>query len=420
MKNIIVLFGLLFLISCSSENEKENVTFEISTEQMEFSVDGGEQTMNVISNVDWDFDYTAEWLLVRHQQGKVRVIVEENMALETRDAEVVFLIEGKRMAQLTVFQEGVSFEIEETTYQVASEGEVLSVPVGCNTKWSVENSLEWCKVSATAQGLNIVVNRNFQMNERSGTITIKSGVVEQQIIITQSACEWYESFEMINVEAGTFYLGAQSSSSSKANYDPQAYAVESPVHRVTLDEYSISKYEVTQSQWIAAMSSNPSSIQGDNLPVESVTYEQVQEFISKLNQVSGLNYRLPTEAEWEFAAEGGNQSEGYKYSGASVIGACGWYYSNAESTTHDVGSKDANELGIYDMTGNVREWCSDWFDYYSSANATNPQGPKSGDMKVTRGGSWTTPSVNCRNTYRFSSKTSEAAADLGFRLVLAD
>lgn len=418
MKNIFILLGLLFLVSCSSDNE--NITFEVSTEQMEFSVDGGEQTMEVLSNVDWEFDYTAEWLLVRHQQGKVRVIVEENLALDKRNAEVNFLFDGKQMAKLTVSQEGVNFEIEEATYQVASEGKTLSVPVKCNAKWIVENSQDWCDVSATDQGMNIVVDRNYQMNERTGTISLKSGDVEQQIIIIQSACEWYESFEMINVEAGSFYLGAQSSSSSKANYDSQAYAVESPVHRVTLDKYSISKYEVTQSQWKAAMATNPSFKQGDNLPIESVTYEQVQEFILKLNQISGLTYRLPTEAEWEFAAKGGNQSEGFKYSGNSVIGVCGWYYSNAESTTHEVGGKEANELGIYDMTGNVREWCSDWFDYYSSGSATNPKGPKSGDMKVTRGGSWTTPSVNCRNSYRFSSKTSEAASDLGFRLVLAD
>jgi formylglycine-generating enzyme required for sulfatase activity len=257
------------------------------------------------------------------------------------------------------------------------------------------------------------------MDERNGIISVNAGDVSFDITITQYGCQWFESFEMIDVEGGTFYMGAQKDNPTDTNYDASAYQIESPVHQVSISSYAIGKFEVTQAQWNAAMGNNPSNIQGDNLPVDNVTWEDIQAFISILNEKSGLNYRLPTEAEWEFAAKGGNKSEKFDYSGNSVLSACGWYYSNSESTTHEVGSKIPNELGIYDMSGNVREWCNDWFGYYYSSMEDNPQGAYDGNMKVNRGGSWTTPAVNCRNTYRHTDYPYEKALDLGFRLVLS-
>lgn len=167
------------------------------------------------------------------------------------------------------------------------------------------------------------------------------------------------------------------------------------------------------------MGNNPSENQGENLPVENVSWEDVNSFILILNDQSGLNYRLPTEAEWEFAAKGGNLSKGFIYSGSMVLSSCGWYYSNGKAITHDVGGKCPNELGLYDMSGNVREWCNDWFGFYSSSLEENPQGPYDGRLKVNRGGSWTTPAVNCRNSYRHTNYVDEAFHDLGFRLALA-
>ena len=153
--------------------------------------------------------------------------------------------------------------------------------------------------------------------------------------------------------------------------------------------------------------------------MECISWDNVQQFITVLNQESGLEYRLPTEAEWEFAAKGGNLSGDYMYSGNSILSTCGWYYSNSEATTHEVGGKDANELGIYDMSGNVREWCNDWFDNYSYYEEANPRGPEEGVVKINRGGSWTSPANTCRNTYRHTDKPNEGSLDLGFRLALS-
>ena len=146
----------------------------------------------------------------------------------------------------------------------------------------------------------------------------------------------------------------------------EAESDEKPTHNVTLSSYYICKYEVTQALWRAVMGSNPSYFKGDNLPVESVSWNDCQTFINRLNSYTGRNFRLPTEAEWEFAARGGNYSRHYKYSGSNYIGDVAWYGDNSGNRTHPVGTKQANELGLYDMSGNVWEWCSDWYGSYSS------------------------------------------------------
>ena len=190
-------------------------------------------------------------------------------------------------------------------------------------------------------------------------------------------------FKMVYVKGGTFQMGATSEQGSDADRD------EKPVHSVTLSDYYIGKTEVTQALWKAVMGSNPSYfIGGDSLPVENVSYEDiVNEFIPELNRLTGKTFRLPTEAEWEYAARGGYKSKGYKYSGSDNINAVAWYRNNA-STTHVVGTKKPNKLGLYDMTGNVMEWCSDWYGSYDSGVQTDPEGPTYGSRRVLRGGSW--------------------------------
>ncbi|MBQ8656488.1 MAG: formylglycine-generating enzyme family protein [Prevotella sp.] len=187
---------------------------------------------------------------------------------------------------------------------------------------------------------------------------------------------------MVYVEGGTFMMGATSEQGSDAESD------EKPVHQVTLSSFSICKYEVTQELWQAVMGSNPSKFKGTNHPVENVSWEDCQDFIRKLNELTSKNFRLPTEAEWEYAARGGNRSKGYKYAGGNSIGDVAWYSDNSHSTTHDVGTKRANELGLYDMSGNVFEWCQDWYGSYNSGSQTNPCGASSGSDRVLRGGSW--------------------------------
>ena len=228
------------------------------------------------------------------------------------------------------------------------------------------------------------------------------------------------SFTMIAVEGGTFQMGAQSSDSSGDNYDGDAYSDESPVHSVTLSSYYIGETEVTQELWEAVMGNNPSYYSGyTQRPVESVSWNDCQEFITKLNNLTGKNFRLPTEAEWEYAARGGNKSKGYKYSGSNTVGDVAWYDSNSSSQTHDVKTKQANELGIYDMSGNVCEWCQDWYGSYSSSSQTNPTGPVSGSPRVLRGGSWYLHAWFCRVSFRHYNFPDGRDNYSGLRLALS-
>ena len=217
---------------------------------------------------------------------------------------------------------------------------------------------------------------------------------------------------MVYVSGGTFTMGATSEQGS------DAYDWEKPAHSVTLSGYYIGKYEVTQELWKAVMGSNPSYYKGDNLPVERVSWNDVQEFLRKLNAMTGKRYRLPTEAEWEFAARGGNSSRGYKYSGGNSLGSVAWYYDNSGSRTHAVGTKSPNELGIYDMSGNVLEWCQDWWGSYSSSSQRNPKGPNSGSDRVDRGGSWLNDARLCRVSNRGGNTPDDRNFSLGFRLAL--
>lgn len=243
--------------------------------------------------------------------------------------------------------------------------------------------------------------------------------------------------EMVGVEGGTFTMGATSEQGS------EAYSDEKPAHRVTVGNFFIGKYEVTQGLWYDVMGSNPSWFQGSktafgsrwrDLPVEQVTWDDCQEFLRKLNARKGemdlggyssWKFRLPTEAEWEFAARGGNVSRGYKYSGSNNIGSVAWYDGNSSvngnQQTHPVGTKQPNELGLYDMSGNVYEWCQDWYadNYYGRSPQNNPQGPSSGSFRVIRGGSCGNYAWNCRVSCRVRHTPGNRYGYLGLRLVLA-
>lgn len=220
------------------------------------------------------------------------------------------------------------------------------------------------------------------------------------------------SFDMVRVEGGTFRMGGT------AEQGTDAYDREKPVHSVTLSSYYIGKNEVTQALWQAVMGSNPSNFKGSNLPVECVSWNDCQNFIQKLNSLTGRNFRLPTEAEWEFACRGGNNSRGYKYSGSNNLGSVAWYDDNSGGQTHPVGTKAPNELGIYDMSGNVWEWCNDWYDNYAANSQTNPTGPQSGSGRVDRGGSWSHNARRCRSSYRDDCYPAGRGIDLGLRLAL--
>ena len=220
--------------------------------------------------------------------------------------------------------------------------------------------------------------------------------------------------EMVRVEGGTFTMGATAEQAS------DAFSDELPTHKVTLSPFLIGKYEVSQTLWFAVMGENPSVNTGINLPVDNVTWNECQTFITKLNELTGKDFRLLTEAEWEYAARGGNKSKGYKYSGSNNLGDVAWYIDNSNNTSHAMGTKAPNELGIYDMTGNVMEWVSDWKGSYSSGAQTNPTGPDSGTYRVNRGGSYGNVERLSRITNRNSIDPNMSSKTMGLRLCLPE
>ena len=246
--------------------------------------------------------------------------------------------------------------------------------------------------SVTCKGASV-----FSENEKE-TITVK-GV----------------TFKMVYVKGGTFKMGATSEQGNTFDND------EKSVHQVTLSDYYIGETEVTQELWEVVTGRNPSYFSGSRkLPVEQVSWDACQYFLQKLNMLTGKQFRLLTEAEWEFAARGGTKSKGYKYSGSNYIDEVAWYELNSNSKTHEVGIKAPNELGIYDMSGNVWEWCQDWYDWhgYSSNPQTNPIGPSTGKDRVSRGGSWAYDARYCRVSDRDHGPSYGSSRRMGLRLAL--
>ena len=240
-------------------------------------------------------------------------------------------------------------------------------------------------------------------------------------------------FCMVKVEGGSFWMGAHNQyiktgwfskepDTSIPNFDIEASIWESPVHEVTVGDFYIGKVIVTQALWREVMLSNPSHFKwiDDYFPVESVSYDDiVNEFLPRLNRLTGKNFRLPTEAEWEYAARGGSHSQRYKYAGSSGISSVAWYKDNSGSKPHPIEMKQANELGLYDMSGNVWEWCLDWASIYDCNAQTDPIGPTSGVYRILRGGSWYDKANEIRVSNRGRLLPQDRSMTVGFRLALS-
>ena len=315
---------------------------------------------------------------------------------------------GQTVSNVDAYQEGKNIII---TYDTDKEGSVGGVY--CST----DGGRTWSKPLRQVTG-----DVNKQVPAGSHRI-VWDVLAEREKLAGANICFKVEvnsgrfmvngvSFEMVRVEGGTFRMGATSEQEDEADSD------EKPVHGVTLSSYYIGKTEVTQALWQAVMGSNPSRFEGSDLPVECVSWNDCQEFIQKLNRLTGRNFRLPTEAEWEFACRGGNNSRGYKYSGSNNLGSVAWYNDNSGGQTQPVGTKAPNELGIFDMSGNVWEWCSDWYANYTSYSQTNPTGPHSGSNRVHRGGSWGYDAWRCRSSCRIINDPTFRNIGLGLRLAL--
>ncbi len=270
----------------------------------------------------------------------------------------------------------------------------------------------WVDIADVNEVINVILTQPTQPVEPPATMTFTIGDV---------------SFSMVTVEGGTFTMGAT------AEQLEDAYEDELPTHRVTLSRFSIGQTEVTQELWQAVMNFNPSRFTSNGQhPVEQVSWDDCQTFLTRLNSLTGKQFRLPTEAEWEFAARGGNKAKRRLYAGSNTLGEVAWYDVNSylidENSpnygTHAVATKAPNELGLYDMSGNVWEWCHDWFDDYTSTSQTDPTGPTDPPSpaypyRVHRGGAWDFDAVDCRVSVRGCSNQSSSSHDIGLRLALS-
>lgn len=260
---------------------------------------------------------------------------------------------------------------------------------------------------------NVKAMRDGKETSKKITVAQTGGVTSLQLTFAKTFTVNNVTFEMVYVEGGTFTMGCTS-------MQEDCLVGEKPTHSVTLSDYYIGKYEVTQALWQAVMGNNPSKWKGDDLPVEKVSWNDVQAFIKKLNRLTGAKFRLPTEAEWEYAARGGEKSKGYRYSGGNILESVAWFSSNSGYKTHAVGMKSPNELGIYDMNGNVEEWCQDWKGDYSEDGQINPTGPSSCsyNYRVWRGGGCDSWENSSRVWSRGGLDPAYGMNTIGFRLAL--
>lgn len=309
--------------------------------------------------------------------------------------------EGKEASLLVKLPTGrsVQFTSEKPGMQIIVDGKKLGT-----TPLTAVVGIGHHSVSAMRGG-DIIAVRDLDITSTGAPLTMAFRDFINQTFTVNGV-----RFTMVAVKGGTFTMGA-----TYDDAEVDAEVDEEPAHEVTLSDYYIGQTEVTQALREAVMGSNPSNHKGDNLPVENVSWDDCQVFIQKLNQLTGKQFRLPTEAEWEYAARGGRKSQGYKYAGDDYIGSVAWYSGNSGYETHPVATKQANELGIYDMSGNVWEWCSDWFGGYQSSSQSDPQGPSSGSRRVYRGGcsifAW-----GCRVSFRDCNTPDFCNTNLGLRL----
>lgn len=316
----------------------------------------------------------------------------------------------QQAAEETPTSQFVIFQVSPANATIELNGETLPVHNGSATKMMPFGSYDY-RVQAPdymPQAGKVVVDDPKQPHVVSALLRREG---EDRLVTVGSV-----TFTMIPVKGGTFQMGATKEQTGEARKD------EKPVHTVTLDNFQIGETEVSQALWREMMGSNPSTYKGNDLPVTNVTWEDCQEFIKKLNERTGKQFRLPTEAEWEFAARGGTASKGYMFSGSDEVRSVAWHNRDSNRDRHNgpyaIKSKDPNELGIYDMSGNVNEWCQDWFGDYTADPQTNPQGPATGKEHVYRGGSWWYYGMSCRVSRR-NSGVKDVRGVIGLRLAMS-
>ncbi len=373
---------LLLLLVASAPSHSQTFTFDVRNSKTA-------DTYNVA------IDLTNKTITAK--QGNSSVFSHSFTSATVLDRGIAFSFRQEQTPSLDATLDDWFFAIKPTSIgfnNPDSETFVLAKPINSSSFTSSYNSFV-VAINGTATNNNNNVSNNVSSSGSTRTFTA-NGV----------------SFTMVHVPGGTFTMGATSEQGSSDPWDD-----EKSTHQVTLSSYSIGQTEVTQELWQAVMGSNPSYFKGQRRPVEQVSWDDCQSFIRKLNSLTGQNFRLPTEAEWEYVARGG-RSGGTKYAGSNSIGDVAWYDGNSGDQIHDVATKRANSLGIYDMSGNVWEWCQDWYGNYSSSSQTNPQGPSTGSSRVYRGGSWVDRASYCRVSIRNGRGPDCRYNNLGLRLAL--
>ena len=411
------------------------------------SHEGGEITVELMTNINYDVripSSASSWIHRVETRAlrtdRLHFSVSENRGRDVREALVVVKDRNSKLSDtLRVCQYGKGLIVSQQKYFVPRAGKTISVEVKGGIEYGVtipSAFQSWiASAGGTSSSLSDVTPKTYRFavselegnEEREGYIVFSGNSLTDTVYIYQGG-DFTEtikgmSFDMVYVEGGTFQMGA--TSEQGRDY----YSDEIPVHSVTLSDYYIGKFEVTQGLWekvmgttiheqrIKAGYSSTNGV-GSDYPMYYVNWEEAQEFCKKLSQLTGKTYVLPTEAQWEYAARGGVKSRGYKYSGSNTIGNVAWYSDNSSSSTRPVATKQPNELGLYDMSGNVWEWCSDWDGYYSSESQSNPTGPSTGSRRVLRGGSWGYYAGGCRVSYRIGNYPSYRNFNYGFRVVL--
>ena len=426
-------------VNISQAGSSPSPVLQLNKNDMSFSAAGGSDTFTITSNTSWSITSNQTWCTVSTSSGSnngtITVSAIENTSTDSRSATITVKA-GNISQAITVKQTGTNPTLQlsksSMSFDASSGNDEFSIT--SNTNWTVTSDKSWCTLSPSSGSNNarvtVYVSENTSTSERSATVTVKAGDITQTIAVTQEGSEPEDdnsksftvygiSFKMVRVDGGTFTMGATSEQGNDVYINDGK-----PTHTVTLSGYSIGETEVTQALWQALMGQKPTSNGsqwsntyglGDNRPAYYISWNDCQEFISKLNAITGENFRLPTEAEWEFAARGGNKSKGYKYAGSTIYSYVAWLTGAAK----DVATKQANELGLYDMSGNVWEWCQDWYGSYGSSSQTNPKGPASGDNRVCRGGSsYDGDEWELRVSYRSKRAPTDRICNVGFRLVL--
>ena len=432
-------------------NEEIPITLDVTNKSMDFPPVGAEINFTISSNFEWTVTVLndAQWLKVNPRNGSdnrtVTVIADPNQNTDSRSTTITVSNGVPNKEQnINATQEATILSVSPTSLSFSSSGEQKSFDITSNISWTVSsNTSSWLTISPTSNSIDrtvtVTASTNTTTSQRTATITVSGNGITRSIAVTQTGFNNYTettnglNLEMIAVHGGTFTMGC---TSEQGVWGGDCSYWETPTHQVTLSDFYIGKYEVTQGQWRAIVGNNPSYFtRGDNYPVERVSWDDIvgtsgatmrlknityyaNGFIYKLNQLTGKQYRLPTEAEWEYAARGGWSSKGYKYSGSNTVGNVAWYEDNSDNRTHSVGGKSANELGIYDMSGNVYEWCSDWwFASYNYFAVTDPTVTSYLDSRhVVRGGVWYNNAYFARVSCRDYGDAPDLGYGLGFRL----